>query len=164
MLSALVHFFESGRWGSPAEMGVEGQSLTAEDQLFILMQAGLYLTATLGYAAPEARICYERAESLSVSLNRPLALFSALRGLWRYSLMTDKLTATMHIAERVYSLAQEQNDSALMMGANRALAVTLYHLGDFESARQYAIRGVQIWRSGGVHSPVEGLPPPRSLV
>src|ERR1700675_1236968 len=46
LLSVLSHFFEHGRWGSSAEMGVEGQSLTAEDQLFILMQAGLYLTAT----------------------------------------------------------------------------------------------------------------------
>ena len=115
LLSVLVHFFEHGRWGSPVEMGVEGQSLTAEDQLFILMQAGLYLTATRGFAAPEARICYERAESLCHSLNRPLLLYSALIGQWRYSLVTDKLTATMQIAKRVYSLAQEQNDSALMI-------------------------------------------------
>ena len=117
LLSVLVHFFEHGRWGSPVEMGVEGQSLTAEDQLFILMQAGLYLTATRGFGAPEARICYERAESLCHSLNRPLLLYSALMGQWRYSLVTDKLTATMQIAKRVYSLAQEQNDSALMIGA-----------------------------------------------
>ena len=48
LLSVLVHFFEHGRWGSPVETGVEGQSLTAEDQLFILMQAGLYLSATRG--------------------------------------------------------------------------------------------------------------------
>ena len=122
LLSVLVHFFEHGRWGSPVETGVEGQSLTAEDQLFILMQAGLYLTATRGLAAPEARICYERAESLCHSLNRPLLLYVALMGQWRYSLMTDKLTATMQIAKRVYSLAQEQNDSALMIGAYRALA------------------------------------------
>jgi hypothetical protein len=57
---------------------------------------------------------------LCVSLNQPLVLFSALRGLWRYSLMADKLNATMRIAKRVYSLAQDQNDSKLMMGAYRA--------------------------------------------
>jgi hypothetical protein len=45
----------------PVEMGVEGQSLSAEDQLFILAQAALYLTVTRGFAA--ARICYERVES-----------------------------------------------------------------------------------------------------
>ena len=81
-------------------------------------------------------------------------------GQWRYSLITDKLTATMQIAKRVYSLAQEQNDSALMIGAYRALAATLYFLGDFETARQYAMRGVQIWRSGGVQSPVEEVDAP----
>jgi len=160
LLSVLVHFFEQGRWGSPVEKGVEGQSLTAEDQLFILMQAGLYLTATRGFAASEALSCYERAESLCDSLDRPLVLFSALRGLWRYSLVTDKLSATMQIAKRVFSLAQDQNDSALMMGAYRALACTLYFSGDFETAREYAMRGVQIWRSGGVQSPVEEVTAP----
>jgi tetratricopeptide (TPR) repeat protein len=66
--------------------------------------------------------------------------------------MTNKLTATMQIAERVYSLAQEQDDPTLMIGAYNGLACTLYYLGDFESARQYAMRGVQIWRSGSVRS------------
>jgi TIR domain/NACHT domain len=160
LLSVLMHFFEDGRWGSPVQMDVEGKGLTAEDQLFILMQAGLYLTATRGFAAPEALACYECAESLCVSLNQPLVLFSALRGLWRYSLQTDKLSATMKIAKRVYSLAQDQNDSALMIGAYRALAVTHYYLGDFDYSRQYAMLGVQIWRSGGVHSPVEEVTAP----
>ena len=160
LLSVLAHFFEWGRWGSPVERGVEGQSLTADDQLFILMQAGLYLTATRGFSAPEARICYERAESLCHSLNRPLVLFSALEGQWRYSFMTDKLSATMQIAKRAYSLAQEQDDSTLMTGADRALAGTLYYLGNFESARQYAKSGVQIWRSGRVKFAVEEVMAP----
>jgi predicted ATPase len=151
LLLVLVHFFEHGRWGSPVKKGVEGQSLNREDQLFILMQAGLYLTATRG-GAPEARICYERAESLSHSLNRPLLLYSALIGQWRYSHTTDKLTATIQIAQRVYSLAQEQNDSALLIGAYNALAGTLYFMGDFESTHQYAMRGAQVWRSEDVKS------------
>src|SRR5271157_3556041 len=151
LLSVLVHFFENGRWGSL----VEGHGLTAEDELFVLLQAGLYLTATRGLGAPEARICYERAEPLCHSLNRPLLPYSALIGQWRNSLVADKLSATMQIAKRIYSLAQQQNDAALMMGAYRALASTLYFLGNFESARQYAIRGVEIWRSGSVQSPVE---------
>jgi hypothetical protein len=85
LLSALVHFFEQGRWGSLVEMTIEGQNLAAEDQLFILTQSGLYLTATRGLGAPEARICYERAESLCHSLNRPVLLYVALMGQWRFS-------------------------------------------------------------------------------
>jgi serine/threonine protein kinase len=155
LLSVLVHFFEHGRWGSTAETAVAGQSLTAEDQLFILMQAALYLSAARGLGSLDARICNERAESLCHSLNRPLLTYLALVGQWRYSVWNDKLTATMHIAERIYSLAKEQNVSALMMGACRPLACTFYFLGDFETARQYAMRGVRIWGSGAVQSPVE---------
>ena len=160
LLSALVHFFENGRWSSPVKVGVEAQRLTAEDQLFILMQAGLYLSSTRGFAAPEPRICYERAEPLCHSLNRPLLLYSALMGQWRYFYIADKLSAALGVAQRVHSLAMEQNNSAVMIGACQALVSTLYYLGEFETARQYATRGVQIWRSGGVQYNAEDLDAP----
>jgi hypothetical protein len=154
LLSALVHFFEHGCWGSLVETAVEGQSLTAEDKLFILMQAGLFLSATRGMGAPETRI-YERAEPLCHSLNHPRLQYMALSGQFRYTLMTDKLSAAIRIAQRLYSLAQEKNDAALILGAHGAFAATFYFLGELETARQYARHGVQLWRSGGVQSPVE---------
>jgi len=80
LLSVLGYFFERGCWGSLIETALEGQRLTEEDQLFILMQAGLYLTATRGFGAPETRICYERAEPLCHSVNRPRLLFMELLG------------------------------------------------------------------------------------
>ena len=147
LLSVLVHFFEDLTLGFTGGNGRRGAKSHPEDQLFILAQAALYLTATRGMGAPEARICYERVESLCHSVNRPVHLYSALIGKWRYSLTTDKLTAAMQIAKQVYSVAQEQNDPALI---DRRLTtlwhVPLYFLGDFETARQYAMRGAQIWR------------------
>ena len=47
-----------------------------------------------------------------------------------------------------------------MLGACRALAATLYHLGDFETARQYATRAVQIWHSEQIRSAVEEVMAP----
>ena len=155
LLSALIHFFEQGRWGSIVETSAGGQSLTPEDQLFLLMQTGLCLIHTRGLGAPEARVCYEHAEPLSRFLNRPLLLCVALIGQWRYTLITDKMSSAMQIAERVYSLAQEQDDPALMARAYNALACTFHFLGDFESSRQYAMRGLQIWRSASVQSSAE---------
>jgi tetratricopeptide (TPR) repeat protein len=157
LLSVLVHFFEHGRWGSPVQTGVEAQSLTPEDQLFILIEAGQYLSATRGHSAPEARICYDRAEALCYALNRPLDLYKALLGQWHCSLLTEKLSATMQVAKRLYSLAKEQNDSARLIAAYRALAGTHHFLGDFESARKYATSGIEIWRSGSVESHPEDL-------
>ena len=151
----LARFFEHGRWGSFVKTDLEEQNLVAEDQLFVLMQAGLYLTLTRGLGAPEAFICYEHAEPLCHSLDRPLLLYSEMMGRWYYSLVTDKLTVTMQIAKRISALAQNQNDAALMVGAYHVLSATLYFLGDFEAARQDARRGLQIWGSGAVQSLVE---------
>jgi hypothetical protein len=130
LTSVLIHFFEHKRWGPLIETAVEGQSLTAEDQLFILTQAGVYLVAARGHSTPGVRTCYERAESLCHSLNRPLLLHTALAGQWRYSLMTDKLTGTMKFARRVYSLARKQNDTAQLLGA-----LCEWHLGEIVSCQ-----------------------------
>jgi serine/threonine protein kinase/tetratricopeptide (TPR) repeat protein len=160
LLSVLAHFFENGSWGSPFETAAEGESLTVEDQLFVLMQAAQYIPATRGLGAPEARICYERAESMCHSLHHPRLLCLAVKGLWRYSIMTEKPSVALPIAERLYSLAQEQDDPTLMIGANNALAGTLLYLSEFESARQYALRAVQLWRSGSVQSHPEDFDTP----
>ena len=160
LLSVLVHFFENGRWGLLAESGSDGQSLTSEDQLFVFMQAAQYLAATRGLAAPEARICYERAESLCRSLDRPLLLYAALMGRWRYCVSSEPLSAAMEAAERVYSLTQKQDNPALMIGGCTPLAITLYFLGDFETGQKYTRRGLEIWHSERIESPVEEVDVP----
>jgi hypothetical protein len=64
----LAHFFENGRWASPVETAVEGESLTAEDQLFILMQAASYLTATRKWHLGETASCQAAiAEAISIA-------------------------------------------------------------------------------------------------
>src|SRR5262249_32007103 len=108
LLSTLVAFFEQGHWGSLRETRVEGQRLSAEDELFILTQAGLYLTATRGLASTEAQICYECAESLCHSLNRPLLLYGTLIHQWRYTVATNNLTTAMEIANRIYTLTKKE--------------------------------------------------------
>ena len=162
LLTVLAFFFERGRWGALLETSVEEQSLSAEDRVYLLLQAALYLTVTKETQAPEVRVCYERAEELCLSLNRPkfLFLYSALVGRWRYSLMSDKLSRTLQLAEEVHSLAQARNDSALLIGAYDALGATLLHLGDFERARRFATSGVEIWRSREFLSGVEELMAP----
>jgi serine/threonine protein kinase len=102
-----------------------------------------------GIRRPPTRL---RAESLCYSLNRPLLLYVALMGQWRYSLMNYKLTATMQIAERVHLLAEDQKQSALMIGACRALAGTSYFSGDFGWARSTSgdtVEGIA-WMENGI--------------
>jgi hypothetical protein len=117
LLSALIHFFEHENWMSPLEVGIGEQSLTPEDQLFILMQAAQYLTTARGLSASEMRICYERAESLCHAVDRPPILYVALLGRWRHTTVTSGFSVAMRAAERVYAFAQEQNNPALLKEA-----------------------------------------------
>ena len=41
-----------------------------------------------------------------------------------------------------------------MLAAYQVFAAIFYFLGEFDSSRTYARKGVQIWRSGSVQSPV----------
>ena len=160
VLSALVHFFADGRWEAPLETGVGRHRLSPADQLLILMQAAVYLAATRSANAPEPQICNQRAESLCRSLKRPLMLYVALIGQWRYNLVSLKLREAMQIATRIYSLAQQHHDFSLLMKVHMALAVTHYHLGDFTHARQEATSGVRLWHSGVEKSEVEEVDEP----
>jgi serine/threonine protein kinase len=155
LLSVLVHFFEQERWGSPVRFAAQGQGLTTEDQLDILIQAAAYLTATRGPANMEARLCYERAESLCHPLDHRLQLYAALLGLFRCAFVGDKLSTTKSFAERLYSVAEQQTDSSSMIAACGALGGTHYFLGNFQTARQYTTRALQIWRSGAVQFSLE---------
>ena len=157
LLSVLAHFFERGHWGSFINGGVERQDLTVEDQLFVITQARLYLTATRGLASLEARNCCQRAESLCRSLDQPVLLYSTLKGQYFYSLMTSDLRATMQMAKRLYRLAKEHDTPALMLGAYDTLVTTLYFSGRFDAARKSAVLGLRIWHSGKVQCQVEEI-------
>jgi adenylate cyclase len=66
----------------------------------------------------------------------------------------------MQIAERVYSLAQRQDDPRVKIRGYDALACTHYWLGDFQASRQNAMHAVRIWRSGNVQSHPEDFDTP----
>ena len=160
LLAVLIHFFRGGKWVAALEEGFEGQRLTLEDQLFVLVEAGTHLTITRGLQAPEQKSCFERAEALCHSLDRHELLPVALIGQWRYSLLTDKLSAAMQIAKRMYSRAEERNDFTLRIKAHLALAGTLFWCGDFRAAKENALRSIQIWRAKGSQSSVQEVDAP----
>ena len=112
----------------------------------------LNLTATRGHSTSEVRICYERAESLCHSLDRPVRL--VFRPHRSVALFPPHRPAGDNNADRLASLrlGTRAERCGASHGAFRILAVTLYFSGDFAAARQYSKRGVQLWRRGA-HSP-----------
>jgi predicted ATPase len=145
LLSALAYFFENANWSRPVGERSDGQGLDATDQLIVLTQAGLNLTATQGYSSDGATSCYARVRELSLALGKASSLYSALTCQWRSSLVTDKLSTTLQIAEDVHKLAEKIDNPALLMGAYRSLTDTLHFMGDFQNSKQYSEKGIKLW-------------------
>ena len=76
LLSVLVHFFEHGRWGSLVETGCRGTKSHCGRSALHPHAVGIISNGhDEDWEHPDMRICYERAESLCHSLNRPLLLY-----------------------------------------------------------------------------------------
>ena len=102
---------------------------------------GVSLIATKGYAAPEVGHTYTRARQLCEHLEDSSQLFPVLRGLWNYYLVRAELKTAHELGEQLLALAQQVQDSAMLVAAHRALGVTLYHLGAAASAHTHCAQG-----------------------
>src|SRR5438105_1733158 len=80
------------------------------------------------------------------SVGNDSLLYSVLLSQWRYSLVTNYLTVTIKLAKDLYALATKESDPALLLGAYRALATSLYFRGQFEHTRKYTAQAIDIWK------------------
>jgi predicted ATPase len=111
----------------------------------MLIVLGASLIATQGYAAPEVGETYTYARQLCEHLEDSSQLFPVLRGLWNYYLVRAELKTAHKLGEQLLTLAQQSQDSAMLVSAHRALGVTLYHLGAVASAHMHCAQGIALY-------------------
>ena len=119
------------------------QRLQREVNMYIAL--GASLLATKGYAAPEVGEIYTRARQLCQYLDNPHQLFPILRGLWNYALARAEYQMAHALGEQLLTLAQQIQDSAMLVAAHRALGVTLYHLGAVAAAHTHCAQGIAVY-------------------
>ena len=98
-----------------------------------------------GYAAPEVAQTYTRARQLCQHLEDPQQLFPVLRGLWNYYLVRAELQTAHTLGEQLLALAQQAQDSAMLVAAHRALGTTLSFLGAPASAHTHLAQGIVLY-------------------
>ena len=94
---------------------------------------------------PEVEKAYTRARELCQQLGQTAQLFPTLYGLWGFYLVRGELPTTRELGEQLLSLAQREQDPALLLDAHRALGFTLYHLGEFAPAREHAEQAIALY-------------------
>jgi predicted ATPase len=110
------------------------------------------LTMTKGYAAPEVEKAYGHALALCRRVGENPQLFPVLLGLWRFYVVRAEYTTAHGLGEQLLHLAQTVSDPTLFLGAQNALGVTLFYLGELIPARTHLEEGFALYNSQA-HSP-----------
>jgi len=118
--------------------------LTIRDMLILL---GASLIATKGYTAPEVAQTYIRARQLCEHLDDPHQRFPVLRGLWIYYLTCAELQTTYELSEQLLILAQQAQDTTMLVVAHRVLGATLFQLGAVADAHAHFTQGIAFYDS-----------------
>ena len=118
-----------------------------QSEVDMLIALGASLIATKGSGALEAGETYTRARQLCQHLEDPSQLFPVLRGLHMYYHVRAELQTAHTLGEQLLTLAQQAQDSVMLVAAHRALGVTLYQLGAVASAHTHLAWGIALYDS-----------------
>jgi predicted ATPase len=111
----------------------------------MLIALGASLLATKGYAAPEVEQTYSRARQLCEHLDDPHQLFPVWRGLYSYFNVRAEYQTAHTLGEQLLALAQQVQDTVMLLVAHRALGSTLFWLGAITSAHTHLAQGMALY-------------------
>jgi predicted ATPase len=117
----------------------------ARQELTFQRTLGVPLSAAKGWAAPEVGQVYSRAHDLCQRVGDLQQLYSVLVGRWVFSLVSGELQTAQALAEQQLTIAQRQQDSALLLQAYYALGNTLYTRGELVPARTALEHGIALY-------------------
>jgi len=117
----------------------------AQQELRLQTTLGLAWGATKGYAVAEVEQVYSRARELCRQVGETPQLFSVLFGLWAFHIVRAEDEVALELAEQLVSLAQNTQDSVLLVAAYFALGETRLLLGEFVSARAYLEQAITLY-------------------
>jgi predicted ATPase/DNA-binding winged helix-turn-helix (wHTH) protein len=117
----------------------------SQQELMLHIALGASLIATKGYAAPEVEQIYARAQQICHHLDDPQQRFAVLHGLRNYYQMRTEYQTARALGEQLLTLAQQAQDSAMLLVAHRALGTTLSFMGAFASALMHLAQGMALY-------------------
>ncbi len=114
-------------------------------ELGLQIALGYAVIPTKGWAVPEAEHAFTRARVLSQRVSEAPLLFGALWGLWAFYLVRADYRTSREFAEQCAALAEQAQDSDLLIEAYLGLAVDSYHRGEVTAARGHLERSISLY-------------------
>ncbi len=116
----------------------------ARRELPLQMTLGIQLQVVQGYAAPEAERTYLRARALCDEIEGP-PLFLVLWGLWMFYEVGSHLEKSRDLAERLFVLAQQAQDSSQIVQSHMAQAVATFSVGQPGKTRHHTDQVIALY-------------------
>jgi class 3 adenylate cyclase/tetratricopeptide (TPR) repeat protein len=127
-------------------------------ELSLQLALGGPLIATKGFASSEVETAYLRAQYLSRELGQDTDLFTAVRGLGYVHHVRGDLRQSMREFPEALDLARRIGEPALLVQAYHFAGVSTFHLGAFQTARDWLQRSLEAGDSRDrYHSEVYGI-------
>jgi predicted ATPase len=143
--SAHVEAIAHLRQGLQLLQTVPETSDRVQQEVAMHIALGASLIATKGYAAPEVEKTYNYARQLCQHLEDPYQLFPVLRGLWNHYQVRPELQTAQALGEQLLTLAQQVQDTAMLVAAHRALGSALFYLGAVATAYTHYAQGMTLY-------------------
>jgi predicted ATPase len=124
----------------------------ARRELTLQVTLGIQLQVGHGFAAPEAKRIYARAQELHDQLREAPLLFPVVWGLWMFYEVRGEPRKSRELAEQLFALAQTTQDPTQLLRARNALVVTCLCLGDLAAARANMEHGLALYQGERTNS------------
>ncbi len=111
-------------------------------EIELQMALAVPTTVVYGYGSLQAREVYDQALALCRKGGETPALFTAMNGLARYYGMTGEVETSLELAVKLLAIAEEAQDTALLLQAYRSMAGSLFQAGRIKEAQAWWRRGV----------------------
>ena len=116
-----------------------------QQELVLQITLGQAFMAIKGLASLDVEHVYTRARELCQQIERTPHLFPVLSGLQRFYVVRAELQTARELGQQLLSLAQHQQDPALLLEAHRALGHALTWLGEVGAAHRHLEQGITLY-------------------
>ena len=124
-----------------------------QHELNLQMALGLPLMNAKGWGAPDVERVFNRARDLCQQLGETPKLFGILAGLCVFDLAgRSEMKVAGELAEQLLQLAEHENDTALLLQAHMANALTFFYRGEVTAARVHIERSISVYDPSQHHA------------
>jgi tetratricopeptide (TPR) repeat protein len=116
-----------------------------QQELTLQVTLGVPLQATKGYTAPEVEQTYTRAQELCHQVGDTPQLLPVLHGLYRFYLVRAEHETAYEFGRQCLRLAQNLQESSLLLEAYRPLGLTSFYLGQLTASRWYLEHAIALY-------------------